>query len=68
MMWQNTTSHQSLEDHYLNPWRRRWQSFSWSRNSAPFVKLEMSLPCSQQPATGSYPDPDEYSPRLTLLL
>jgi len=28
----------------------------WSRNSVPFMEPEDSLPCSQEPANGPYPD------------
>jgi hypothetical protein len=39
-----------------------------SRNSLPFTESEGSLPCAQQPATGSYPEPDESSPHLPTLV
>jgi hypothetical protein len=32
------------------------------------MELEGSLPCSQEPATGPYPDPDETSPHLVTLI
>jgi hypothetical protein len=31
------------------------------------METEGSLPCSQQPATGPYPEPDETSPQLLIL-
>jgi hypothetical protein len=40
---------------------------SWLRNSPLLVKCEGSLPCSQKPATGLCPEPDEYSPHPYIL-
>jgi hypothetical protein len=31
------------------------------------MELEVSLPYSQDPATGLYPEPDDFSPQLTIL-
>jgi len=31
------------------------------------MKAEGSLPCSQQPATGPYPEPDTTKPHLPIL-
>jgi hypothetical protein len=31
------------------------------------MEPEVSLPCSQEPATGPYPEPDEANPRLLTL-
>jgi hypothetical protein len=39
-------------------------SLSWSRIPPPPVKLEGSLPCSQKPDTGPYPQSYESSPHL----
>jgi len=38
-----------------------------SRISSPFTETEGSLPRSQQPATGPYPELDEPSPQITAL-
>jgi hypothetical protein len=37
-------------------------SFSWSRSFPPFMEPEGSMPCSQEAATVTYPEPDETSP------
>jgi len=36
---------------------------SQSINIPPLMDSEGSLPCSQKPATGSYPEPEEFDPR-----
>jgi hypothetical protein len=51
-------------------------SFSWEANSYSatkeipniFIEPEGLLLCSQEPAAGPYPDPDESSPYHTILL
>jgi hypothetical protein len=47
------------------------QSPSWEADShsssqiyPPFIESEGSLPSSQQPATGPFPEQDEFSPHL----
>jgi len=41
------------------------RDFSWERNSSS--ASQGSLPCSQQPATGSYPESDQCNPHLPTL-
>jgi hypothetical protein len=40
---------------------------SYSRTSQHFMELESSLPCSQEPYTGPYPEPDQSSPCHAIL-
>jgi hypothetical protein len=47
-----------------------WEADSHSasqQNSRPFMEPEGSLQCSQQPATGPYPEPDASNPQLPTL-
>jgi hypothetical protein len=34
-----------------------WYSLTWLRNSAPSLGPSSSMPCSPEPAIGSYPEP-----------
>jgi hypothetical protein len=55
------------QPHGAESFLRSWQSLSQSGNFLPFMEPEGSLPCTQQPATGPYPEPDEFSPHLPTL-
>jgi hypothetical protein len=48
-----------------SPWEAKSQSVT---KIPPFMDPEGSLLCSQEPATGPYPEPDEYSPELPTIL
>jgi hypothetical protein len=44
------------------PYLRSRQLCSHSRTSQHLLEPDGSLPCSQEPSTGLYPEPDKYSP------
>jgi hypothetical protein len=46
---------------------RSQQSLIQSKNSQRCMETEGSLPCSQEPATGLYPESDESGPSLHLI-
>jgi hypothetical protein len=53
--------------HGTVPFLRKRQLCSYSRISQHFMEPEGSLPCSQQPSTGPYPEPDQFSPCHSIL-
>jgi hypothetical protein len=62
----------STDVHELTPWNwefflRSRQTHNYSRISQYFKEPEGLLPCSQEPATSSYPEPDESSPYRHIL-
>jgi hypothetical protein len=49
------------------PFLRSCQLCSHSRSSQHFIESEGSLPCSQEPSTGPYPEPDQSNPYHSIL-
>jgi hypothetical protein len=53
--------------HGAEPFLRSRQLCSYSRTSQNFMEPEGSLPCSQEPSTGPYPESDQSNPYHTIL-
>jgi hypothetical protein len=53
--------------HGAEPFLTIRQLRSYSRISQYFTEPEGSLPCSQRPSTGPYPEPDQFSPYHPIL-
>jgi hypothetical protein len=59
--------HVYLLTYGTEPFVRRCQLCSHSGTSQHFKEPEGSSPCSQEPSTGSYPEPDRSSPHRLIL-
>jgi hypothetical protein len=52
------------ELHKAEPFWRSLEFLSWLRNPPKFTKLEVSFPCSEEPATCPYAEPHKFSSYL----
>jgi hypothetical protein len=53
--------------HGAEPFLRSRQLCIYSRTSQHFMEPENSLPCTQEPSTGPYPQPDRSNPYHPIL-
>jgi hypothetical protein len=51
----------------IKPFVRSHQLYSYSKISQHFMEPESSLPCSEEPSTGPYPEPDKSNPYHPIL-
>jgi hypothetical protein len=63
-----TASSLTNQLHGAESFFRNRQSLIYSRIFQNFMESEGSVPRSQEPSTGSHPEPDESSPYLSILL
>jgi hypothetical protein len=48
--------------HWLMELSPSWEAANCAATFQHFMKPDGSLPCSQQPSTGPYPEPDQFNP------
>jgi hypothetical protein len=63
-LWASTACYRDIASltHGAEPFLRSRQLCSYSRTSHHCMKPESSLPCSQEPSAGPYPEPEQSNP------